>query len=338
MSRNAFFGRKRFSGLKVAENFGEVKDAVTDLMSTEDSYYVRSREEYNGYKDILTNVDAYSGYGISSCGSRIGFPANFLTKHAIAHHDTVRTIMDDCYSDFFERAEVRKDNRSSKGLLIRSFDDEICGVLTDKYSIFDDDEVINLLEGNDYLMGAKEFWYCSTSEHFHARFVSQNTLDFDGDDSPLHFCVFVDNSMVGESSLRIRFGLYRSACTNGCIFGFKEFEIVKECHKGEKDYSNILRLALSKCSDYEETLLKAVKEMAMSKSAIYGLEDEVALAYLRDKLNIGKKACGKILDFYKNTYKGESKWDLCNAITEYAHEVDNISDRVSLERLSVLVA
>lgn len=327
------------SQLQTTIDFADVVGAVDKLMATEDSFYVSSRAEYNEKKERLTDVSAYSGYGISSCGSRIGFPARFVTKHHSKNHgDTTRRILDDCYGDFFDKVESATNNRSSKSLLIRSFGSEICGVLTDKYSIFDDDEVVSLLNGNDYLMDSKEFWYAVNSEHFHTRFVSKNTLDFEGDESPLHFCVFVDNSMVGESSLRIRFGLYRSACTNGCIFGFKEFEIVKECHKGTKDYSKILALALSKCEEYEETLKKAVEEMAMTKSSIYGLTDEVALAYLRDRLNIGTKGCAKILEFYKTKYTGESRWDLCNAITDYAHEVDNISSRVDMERLAVQIA
>lgn len=340
MSRRTYFAQRRMVGLKVADGrMAEIKNAVNSLMATEDSVYIKDRVEFEANKVHLTDIASYSGYGFSSCGQRIGFPANFLAKHAIkGHEDTVAQIMTDCYNDFFDKAEQAKDNRSSKSLLIRSFDGQIAGVLSDKYSIFDDNEVVELLEGNDYLMSAEEIWYVSSAEHFHARFISKDTLDFDGDDSPLHFCVFVDNSMVGDSSLRVRFGLYRSACTNGMIWDFKQFEIVKECHKGAKEYATILADALSKCAEYEETLKKAVEEMAMTKSNIYAMEDEKALSFLRDNLNIGKKACGKILDFYKNTYGGESKWDLANAITEYAHEAESISERVRLERLATKVA
>ena len=338
--RNNFFANQRMGKLTVATNgMSEVTSAVNSLMATEDSFVVKDRVAFEQNKAHLTDINAYSGYGISSCGQRIGFPANFLVKHGSrGHEDTVARIMEDCYSDFYARAEQAKDNRSSKSLLIRSFDGLIAGVLTDKYSIFDDNEVCKLLSSNDYLMNAEEIWYASTAERFHARFISKDTLDFDGDSSPLHFCVFVDNSMVGDSSLRVRFGLYRSACTNGMIWDFKSFEIVKECHKGDKEYGIIIAKALENCAEYEETLKKAVEEMAMTKSNIYEMEDEKALSFLRDNLNIGKKACAKILDFYQNTYGGESKWDLANAITEYAHEAESISERVRLERLATKVA
>ena len=319
--------------LSKTKEFAEIKRQVADIMETENSFYLWE-DGYNYHQDFLEEPDNYSDYGLMSCGSRIGFPHTFVRKHNKSHKETAKTIMKECYTDYLRSLSGRK----SKALLIRSFLGKISGVLTDRYSIFDDNEVVDLLENNDYLMDAEEFWHDISPEHFHARFVSKKTLNFEGDTSPLHFCVFVDNSMVGESSLRIRFGLYRSACTNGMIFGFKQFEIVKECHKGKKDYQYILNTALSKCEEYEETLLKAVEKMNMEQSSIYALEDEKALSYLKDKLGVSKKGSAKILEFYRNTYNGTSKWDLCNAITDYAHEIENISDRIKLEQLAVKVA
>ncbi len=320
------------------QNFNEVESSVNFLMDTEDSFYV-NEDVFDYHESYLTDPESYSDYGLSSAGSRLGFPGTFIRKFGEKHNDTAKQVLADCFGDFLKRPAPNK--KTSKTLFVRSFLGKISGVLTDRYSIFDDDEVINLLKNNEYLMDAKEFWYSVNPEHFHARFVSKKTLNFEGDKSPLHFCVFVDNSMVGESSLKIRFGLYRDACTNGMIWGFKEFEIVKECHKGIKDYTYILNSALAKCEEYEETLLKAVKEMNMEKSSIYGLEDEQALSYLRDKLGVSKKGSAKILEFY-NSYKSEvnkpSRWALCNAITDYAHEVENISDRIKLEELAIKVA
>ena len=323
--------------LTTTVNFSDVKNAVDKIKATENSFYVKSAGQFKKNKAILSDYHNYSKYGLSACGSRLGFPATFIVKHGDKHPETASKIISECYGDFLAKAKASTNNRTSKALFIRTFSNVIYGVLTDKYSIFDDDEVVSLIEASDYLMKAEEFWYDVSPEHFHARFVSPDTLDFDGDSSPLHFCVFIDNSMVGESSLRIRFGLYRSACTNGCIFGLKEFEIAKEVHRGQRDYVAILAEALSKCDEYEETLKQAVEQMAMTKSSIYELPDEVALSYLRDKLSVSDKVSRRIFEIYNTNY-GDTQWSLCNAITEYAHEVENISERIRLERLAVNVA
>ena len=324
--------------LTTTERFNDIAEKVSAIADTEVTYLMNTKTDYERLRESLSDVSHYSGYGLFSAGSRLGFPASFVAKHYKKHPETTAKVIKDCYDDFFAKAENPVNKRQATGLMARTFEGVVCGVLTDKYSIFDDKEVVDILKSNSYLMDAEEFWYDISPEHFHTRFVSKDVLDFDGDDSPLHFCVFVDNSMVGESSLRVRFGLYRSACTNGCIFGFKEFEIVREMHKGTKEYEKILAEALEKCDEYEETLKKAVAEMSITKSSIYSLPDAVALSYLHDKLAIDRKACAKIYEIYNESYNGESKWDLCNAITEYAHDVGNISERIRLERLATQVA
>ena len=148
--RNNFFANQRMGKLTVATNgMSEVTSAVNSLMATEDSFVVKDRVAFEQNKAHLTDINAYSGYGISSCGQRIGFPANFLVKHGSrGHEDTVARIMEDCYSDFYARAEQAKDNRSSKSLLIRSFDGLIAGVLTDmQIKIF---QYMEMLESGEY--------------------------------------------------------------------------------------------------------------------------------------------------------------------------------------------
>lgn len=89
-------------------------------------------------------------------------------------------------------------------------------------------------------MDAESVWYSCTAERFHARFVSKKKWFMTHEKSPLSIAVFVDNSMVGQFRFRIRFGMYRHACTNGLIFGLNDFVIVREFHKGKKDYQQIV--------------------------------------------------------------------------------------------------
>ena len=321
-------------------NFSEIKNKVTAIKQTENSYLVKNMN--SAKRRNLLDVAKYSGYGLSAAGVRLGFPASFVGKYGLKHPDGAKKILTDCYEDFFEklssseRQDDKVDGRKSTALFVRDFDDVHCGILTDKYSVFDDDEVVDILSKNKYLMNAEEFWYNVSPERFHARFVSSNKLSVDGDPSPLSMAVFVDNSMCGASSFRIRFGIYRWACTNGMISGLKEFEIAKEMHKGEKDYVSIVAKALENAETYEALLLDMVENAIATKSAIYELTEDQAMAYIQKKLNVGKKASEQILENYYS-YGGESKWHLVNAITDYAH-MDNLDTRIQLEEKAFKVA
>lgn len=230
-----------------------------------------------------------------------------------------------------------KNTRGAKKLFVRDFYDKHCALLTDRYSVFDDNEIIDILQQNEYLMNAEEFWYSVSPERFHARFVSKNKLYINGDPSPLSMCVFVDNSMCGMSSFRIRFGIYRWACTNGMISGLKEFEIVREMHKGEKEYVQIVAKALEEVPKYEQMLLDMVKDASMTEASIYELDDDKAKAYLQKKLLVSQKAADEILTTFRVVYGGKSRWDLTNAITDYAHKV-NLDERINLETKALMVA
>lgn len=304
--------------------FLKEKEEVEKMMATENSYYV------SGINDFPTLVK-FNPAGISSAGARLRFPASFInTLKECNHEDLANDILMTRAGDYFDR---------TKGtLLVREFGNEVHGVLTDKYSIFDDDEVMNILNTSEYLMNAEEVWGDISPSHLHLRFISGNMLYIDGDKSPLSMAVFVDNSMTGESSLKIRFGIYRWACTNGVIAGFKEFNILREVHHGTKDYARLLNDALMQVEQYEEMMLKKVEEMSVTKSSIYQMSEEDAVRYIKDKLNIGKKNAQIVFDAYTNEYGGETKWDLCNAITFVAHNLESIDERLRYEATALKVA
>lgn len=322
--------------LRRTTNFNEVVEKVSSIKETEKSYYVD--HILKAKRRNLLDVSSYSSYGLSSAGSRLGFPGKWVESFGELHPDTAKRILNDAYTDYFIKLDMKSanDKRQSTKLFIRDFNDKHCGVLTDKYAVFDDDEVTNILSKNNYLMNAEEYWYDVSAERFHVRFISKQKLYIEGDDSPLSMCVFVDNSMIGQSSFKIRFGIYRWACTNGMIAGLKEFEIVREAHKGTKSYVKIVAEALKEVPLYEQMMLDMIKEASVTKSKIYGLDEEQALAYIQKTLNVSKKASVVILENYRN-YGGSTKWDLTNAITDYAHVAD-INTRVQLESKALKIA
>lgn len=311
--------------MKKTCDFNDIKNIIGAIKQTEHSWRINTPSRLKA----LVNVNDYSEYGLQSAGTRLNFPAKWISE---ALYPTEPKLTERVLRARY-KAYLEKENN---GLLIRDFNGKHYGVLTNKYSIFDDDEIVDIIKDNDYLMNAEEFWYDITPERCHMRFISGNKLTIPGEDSPLSMCVFIDNSMVGKSAFKIRFGIYRWACTNGMIADLKEFTIVKEKHMGKKDYSQIVAEALEDIPKYEIMLMDMVKNAMTTKSSIYSLSDEDAIAKIKDKLNVGRKESAKIIDFYK-AYGGESKWDLINAITDYAHKF-NVDKRVELESKALKVA
>lgn len=321
--------------LRKTKDFGSIAAKVAMIKGTEKSYYVGNMNSVK--RRNLLDVRSYSSYGLSSAGVKLGFPAQFVERYGTIHPEGAKKILTDLYSNATAKMMAEDNKRGTKRLFIRDFNGLHSAVLTDKYSVFDDDEVVDILKENDYLMNSDEFWYSVSPERFHARFISKNKLYIQDDPSPLSMCVFVDNSMCGMSSFRIRFGIYRWACTNGMISGLKEFEIVREAHKGEKEYVEIVAKALEDVPKYEQMLLDMVEDASMTEASIYELDDDKAKAYLQKKLLVSQKAADTILTTFRTVYGGKSRWDLTNAITDYAHGVE-LESRLDLEAKALLVA
>ncbi len=314
-------------------DWSNVKNRINDIAAGEHSYRV-------GAEMVLPDIDNFSDNGLSQLGTKLHFPGGFIRELENAgHKDLATDIVRTRKEDFFHNYKP-----GETPLLFREFKDpddvsRVHGVLSSKYSIFDDKEVADIVESSDYLMRAGEVWANIDPEHFHCRFISDNKLELPGDDSPLSMCVFVDNSMVGRAMLTIRFGLYRWACTNGMITGLKQFSIVREKHLGANKYWNdIVASAMTNIGEYEEMLMDMVTDMSTTRSTIYSMTDEDAVRYIKDKLVTSTKMANKILDFYHNTYGGTTQWDLCNAITDAAHELENLDTRLFWESRAMKVA
>ena len=83
-------------------------------------------------------------------------------------------------------------------------------------------------------------------------------------------------------------------------------------------------------------MLETIKEATLTKARIADLDDEQALAYIQKSLNTGKKASELILENFR-AYGGKTKWDMVNAITDYAH-AEETATRIHLETKALKVA
>lgn len=308
--------------------FDDVESAVGRLMKGARSYVMSYDSVVTGNTPV-PSVSDFAPFGLYSAAARIGYPCQGL---AVLRDKGYEDIADDIIQKF--TLEYLNKGRS---IYVREFGDEVYGYLSSKYSTFDDDKVIDIVKGSTVLNNTEDIWYSANPVHFHARFIDKEQFTVGNDDSPLSMAVFVDNSMVGASAFKIRFGIYRHACTNGCIWGLKEFTLIRERHQGTKDWQLIMSQAMSEAAEMKELIRRRIELMQGAKSAVYGLEEDKALAYLKTRLSASEKVATKILDFYKHTYGGETRWDLCNAITEAAHDL-SLENRLAFETKALSVA
>ena len=190
----------RERSLQAVTNFDWVESEVDHLMLSESSYNLRFEPVSTGAQKIPT-IDQFSPYGLTSMAGRIGFPAQGLSVlKDRGSEDIANEIISRFTTEYLAKG---------KDIFVREFGAKIYGFLSDKYSVFDDDKVVDIIKDSGILQNTESIWYNVNPIHFHARFIDKEKFTVGDDDSPLSMAVFVDNSMVGAAAFKIRFGIYR---------------------------------------------------------------------------------------------------------------------------------
>lgn len=319
-------------------DFDTIKSTVTELCETEKSYEVNqdnlsfskvSNELFS--KVRLLDCENYTDFGFKSMGRVANFPAPFVRELNASDSELAQQIVKNRLNHYFF-------SEQKKPFTIREFGGKIAGVVSDKYAYFDDNEVVDILENSPLSKMQFENVYI-TPERFHLRAIDRdNPFRIDGDDSNMFFTFFVDNSMVGASSFRVRFGVYRQVCSNGLIIPHKEFVVVKQVHRGTKDIAAIFNSQVAMISEKRNEIIEMLNTSSDVESKIEELSEEYKADYLAKKLNTSKAETEKIIMLYNETYGGKTKWALVNAITEFARDVNNLDRREMLETRALNVA
>lgn len=308
------------------KDFTSIATAVNELCETENSYLVDG--EYD--LDKLTNIDKYTDYGFKALGKMIAMPAPFVADVNSYNEFLARTIIKDRLIHHFHQ-------NGNRPFTVREFNDQIAGVVSNKYAYFDDNEVIEIMSGSTLT----ELDYQNviiTPERLHLRAIDKEPFHIDGDDSDLFFAYFIDNSMVGGSSFRVRLGIYRKACTNGLIIQQREFVLCKQVHRGTKDIATEFNANVALISEKKDAIIALLQEQTTAQSKIEEMATEFRADYIAKRLNTSKAEAEKIINLYQLTYGGKTKWALTNAITEFARDIKDIDRREMLEARALRVA
>lgn len=278
----------------------------------------------------VCRVDGFTEYGLSMLGKTVGFPSRFIMELAQSNKPLAEDVVKDRVSHYFDQKR--------RPFYVREFLGRVSGVVSDKYSYFDDNQVVDILEGSPLAeMGFQNA--IITPERFHLRAIeADKPFSVTGDNSDLFFAYFIDNSMVGQSSFKVQLGIYRLACTNGMILPVKEFIICRQIHRGQKDIAAEFNESIAFLAQKRDAIKEMISNMTAEQATIETIQEEFRRDYIAKKLNLSQKETDKVIELYSTVYDGHTKWGMANAITEFARDLTDINRRESLERAAFKAA
>lgn len=315
-------------------NFSEVQERVHAITDTENTFKVE-QPIFN-----VCDMDNYSDFGLKSLGKMVGFPADFIRTLAETGSKPLgnRVILDRT-TNYFKSGKAP--------FYAREFGGKICGVVSDRYAYFDDNEVCDIIGGSP--LANLGYQYAGISpERLHLRAIDkENPFKVEGDDSNLFLMFFVDNSMVGQASFKVRIGVYRQVCSNGMIIPMKSFVLCKAVHRGNKyiaaEFNQSVEFFKEKRDEIQSILSDKAKELSSIEELRAKFNEDYVKTYVAKQLNTNKSETEKVIvlfDAYTIECGRPSKWAFINAVTQFARDLpeSQLERRLYLESRAMQAA
>lgn len=302
-------------------NFNQAKEKAYDIDSRSNHFTTVARNlsviEGNDknvylYDRHTDKTMPFSTFGLNKFCSTIGIPADYIKRCLIAGKtELVSYNMNEWIKDSMD---------ADKELLIRTTDDRLYSVLTNRYEIFDDHQMLD----NTYAVLADGERFTVTNsivrpEYTKIRVASRETITI-GDDE-LRFGFDIKNSRLGNGSLEISLLLYRIICANGCLIGGGKGLFYRQRHVGIKPgvFENNFRDMLLKTPDAVRYVVNNIEDSQKSN-----LNNDKVQNYLDRFLaqSFATKNCaGQVQQTFNDKYP-KTRWGMINAITEVAQQYD----------------
>lgn len=204
-----------------------------------------------------------------------------------------------------------------KNLFLRHDNERLNGILSDRYTVLDDVEVLSMLQ--DLLPYRSEYAvqsYYVSEELMNVRIIQKDRLKVNDED--LFIGINVWNSRVGRSSLNVTILVYKQVCTNGMIIQKNSGEYYIQRHVGidrEKfiyDFHRMMTRLPKTTTFLESHITKAIDTKL----------DMHELDFLLTKFKADTQASDKAVEAVRQEYQkyGNNRWGLLNRITEVAQE------------------
>ena len=164
---------------------------------------------------------SFTRYSLGQLCAKIGVPSSYIRKCLTSDMGSLaETNINSWLSEF------------DKTLFIRSYQNSIRGILSDRYTVLDTPSIIesvsDVIDMDHYSIKG----YFLSPDRFHARIVQREMLNIEGED--LFAGIQIDSSDVGRSILHVEFLIFKQVCTNGLCIPKIGGTIFKQKHIGMK--------------------------------------------------------------------------------------------------------
>lgn len=268
-----------------------------------------------------------SRHALSQICTKVGVPARYIDK---------------CIAS--GRLDLAQDNINSwledynKDLFIREYDGGIRGVLSNKYSVCDSHEILDVVNNTINLNNYEVKGSFLNEERLHLRLINKEMLPINDED--LFAGLFIDSSDVGRSILTVRFGIYKQVCTNGLVIARASGTLFEQRHIGisTEEFQQGLVASLNRVDELTEYAIGSINRTRERYNhwSVYSDEhpEEIQefVNYIRQQTNLSENSAYKVIDLMKNKYE-DNRWGLINSITEVAQDF-SLERRLELERIA----
>lgn len=332
-------------------NFEDISKQSNLLLSNSRDFFVPVKDFE---PDICAGVAEHEGVGYDSVGfyikqefeSKVPFTSNGLQSYctllgisaSYARKCIAAQKIDLLLQNF---NEWHKDLSPDKKLLIRTSYDKVEAVLSDRYSIFDDNEVLDCVYGilaphNNFTVKN----YSLTSSGLHLRIVCRDKITINGED--LSYGFDIRNSGIGKSSVEINLIMFKWACSNGMIFGGGQGTVYKQRHVAVsreqlvKEFTAMLNEAPGVVRNIQDVINRSM-DTKLNSDTIQKIIDEMKYNSILD--GAVQKVKSQVL---RNNEDGsiytveDNLWNVVNIITAQS-QLYNIDTRVKMEKQASII-
>lgn len=301
----------------------DINRRSTDIKATWENVWVTHNEE-NLYFNINNNgCYSFSNNGLGVICSAIGVPSQYIKKCMGENQFYLACQNINNWIDLMPK---------QKEMMYRITDDRVFGMVSNKYTVFDDHEVLEATNGilSPYHNYAVKD-YSISPELMKLRIISRDKININGEE--LSFGFDIKNSRVGRASCEIAILIYRWICGNGCIFGGGKGFIFSKRHVAinREQYITEFTDMLDKSPDTIEYIKKKVEEaqeLTLNSNTIQNLIDK----FKAENIVNSKYLAGKIEQVMDEKYT-RTAWGFTNAITEIAQDY-SVDTREKLEQFA----
>jgi len=310
-------------------NFGVIK-SIADKIDSESKDIMVPWENLGvsyDLENLFLDTRAGDGYKFSNNGltalcNLVGVPTQYVKK--CMAQDNLQLASENLNT-------WMKKMPQTKEMLLRTTNERLFGMVSNRYTIFDDKEVLDVVEG---ILGPKQNYsikdYSISPELMKLRIVSRDKININGED--LSFGFDVRNSRVGRSSCTIDVLVYRAVCTNGMIFGGSKGMMFTKRHVAISRTDLITEFTdmLDRAPDTIGFIKKHIEESRLS------IVKPGVITNLLSKFkaeNISKNVSGRLEDSIDGGAYNGTIWDFANNITLMSQDY-SLETREKMERFA----